>query len=246
MAFIQCGFYSDILKRLVNIHVILPEDSEEVPEGGFPVLYLLHGLSDDHSAWSRNTGVERYAMEKGIAVVMADAQRSFYTDMKNGSAYYTFFTEELIQKSEMFFHISRDRESRYIAGLSMGGYGALKLAFRSGYFSAAGSFSGAVDISTVRGRLESYSDFTDDYRLIFGDGPEDKEDLFYLCEQEDFDISIRIYHSCGTEDFLYKDNLKLKASLENLKGLNYSYSEGPGDHLWTYWDKEIELFIKWL
>jgi S-formylglutathione hydrolase FrmB len=94
------------------------------------VLYLLHGLSDDDTAWLRRTSIERYVSELGLAVVMPQVHRSFYSDELHGLRYWTFLSDELPQLVDSFFHVSTRREDTFVAGLSMGGYGALKWALR--------------------------------------------------------------------------------------------------------------------
>ena len=138
MAFLQCSFHSDVLGRACSMNVILPQKVTTqigmTSSGGgnrrYPVLYLLHGLSDDHTIWSRRTSIERYAAEYELAVVMPDGERGFYTDMMQGPRYWTMLTEELPAIAASFFPISTRREDTYVAGLSMGGYGALKCALR--------------------------------------------------------------------------------------------------------------------
>src|SRR4051795_10646195 len=116
-----------------------------------PVLYLLHGLSDDHTAWLRNTSIDRYAAARGLAVVMPQVQRSFYADEVHGGRYWTFLSEELPEVVGSFFRVSTRREDTYVAGLSMGGYGALKWALREPHrFAAAASLSGALDLAYIQ------------------------------------------------------------------------------------------------
>ena len=129
MAFIQCDFYSEILGTRTSLNAVIPSRDEsgqepprEMPEQ-YPVLFLLHGLHSNYSAWSRYSSVERYANEKGLAVVMPDAGRSFYTNMRYGYRYFDFFSQELPEVANRLFPLSRDRSQRFIAGLSMGGYG---------------------------------------------------------------------------------------------------------------------------
>lgn len=97
-------------------------------KSSYPVLYLLHGLSDDHTIWHRRTSIERYVSALGLAVVMPNVGKSFYTDMANGGNYFTFITEELPTLVQSYFPVSAKREDNFIAGLSMGGYGAFKVA----------------------------------------------------------------------------------------------------------------------
>src|SRR5438874_3796642 len=133
MALFQCSFFSDVLALSVSAHVLIPQQtSRQVglssavkPGGKFAVLYLLHGLSDDHTIWMRRTSIERYAAVKNLAVVMPAAARSFYQDMASGPRYWTYLSEELPALMQSFFPISNARERTFAAGLSMGGYGAL-------------------------------------------------------------------------------------------------------------------------
>ena len=97
-------------------------------QGAPPLLYLLHGLSDDATAWTRYTSIERYAQAYGLAVVMPQVQRSFYCDQVHGGRFWTFMTQELPEVVQRFFHVSSRREDTFVAGLSMGGFGAMKWA----------------------------------------------------------------------------------------------------------------------
>jgi len=130
MALIHCDFFSEALGLSTSMCVILPEPargqigmpgSERQPSGPHPVLWLLHGLSDDHTIWQRRTSIERYVAERGLAVVMPAVARSFYTDMAHGLPYWTFISEELPAAARSFFPLSPAREDNFVAGLSMGG-----------------------------------------------------------------------------------------------------------------------------
>ena len=135
MALIQCSFSSDVLEVGTSMSVVLPQnaasqigvDAADSHGSAVPVLYLLHGLSDDATAWTRYTSIERYATALGLAVVMPQVQRSFYRDQVHGGRYWTFLTQELPEVVRRFFRVSARREDTFVAGLSMGGYGAMKL-----------------------------------------------------------------------------------------------------------------------
>jgi carboxylesterase len=101
-------------------------------DGPPPVLYLLHGMSDDDTIWLRRTSIERYAAPLGLAVVMPQVHRSFYTDQAYGGRYWTFLTEELPELVGSLFRVSDRREDTFVAGLSMGGALALRLAAKHG------------------------------------------------------------------------------------------------------------------
>ena len=144
MALLEGSLRSEALRMDTAVTVSLPQKMEEAER---PVLYLLHGLGDDHTAWVRRSNIDRYANREGIAVIMPEVQRGFYTDMVYGPAYFTYITEELPRLCASLFRVTEDPARTYIAGLSMGGYGALKAALRRPErYAAAGCFSGAVDI----------------------------------------------------------------------------------------------------
>ncbi|MGG1552637.1 alpha/beta hydrolase [Paenibacillus ferrarius] len=252
MAFFDCHFHSDALGVAATMNVILPQPSTSqigmaAQKHGVkhPTLLLLHGLSDDHSIWMRRTSIERYASKHGIAVVMPAVNRSFYTDMAYGPKYWTFISEELPVIARSFFPLAEERELNYVAGLSMGGYGALKLALtHPDRYAAAASLSGVVDIAN---RMHA---FPQDAMLIFGEGAEVRgtaSDLFHLAEQvvRSSQPSPQLYQICGTEDFLYEDNVRFRDYLRSI-GLEAKYEEEPGQHEWGFWDRHIQNVLEWL
>ena len=250
MAFLELNIYSESLGTQQQVYVIMPQPSTQGEIGignqgdtGHKCLYLLHGLSDNHSIWLRRTSIERYAQEYGLCVVMPFGDRSFYTDMRYGGKYYTYIAKELPKIISGMLHISDKREDNFIAGLSMGGYGALKIGLREcETFSAAAGLSSVADIGV--GKLF----FPQDMVNIFG--PEmhipAEENLFCLAEKcNENPNKPRIYMGVGTEDFLYEGNQKLKAKFESLQ-FDYTYRESPGTHCWEFWDEYIQYVIKWL
>lgn len=255
MAFIDCHFYSESLGISASMYVIIPQVSRsligmqsKVYADKHPTLYLLHGLSDDHTIWMRRTSIERYATEMGIAVVMPAVNRSFYTDMAHGYKYWTFVSEELPELARSFFPLAEERELNYVAGLSMGGYGAMKLGLSCPErFAAAASLSGAVDIAS---RLFKEPSRRDEFELVFGDPDSlqgSKHDLFHLAEQlvQSGKQAPKLYQCCGTEDFLYEDNIRFRDYIRTLP-LELTYEEEPGAHEWGYWDKKIQAVLQWL
>ena len=249
MAVIKCEFRSDVLQIDTAMNVILPQEARaDTPDGKLPALYLLHGMSDDESAWLRRTSIERYAVPLGIAVIMPDGGRSFYTDMARGPKYWTFLTEELPCIARSFFPLSDRREYNYIAGLSMGGYGAFKAALgRPDMFAAAASLSGALDMAALG---EHADDYAEEFTNIFGyldriKGSEN--DLFYLADKVSRGKAAApaLYQCCGTEDFLYGANVKFKNYCDKI-ALAVTYEESPGDHNWAFWDEYIQRVLAWL
>ena len=255
MAHITCNFFSDTLQLSTSMTVILPQNTESqigmkgvASQDKFKTLWLLHGFSDDHTIWSRRTSIERYVAELGMAVVMPQVDHSYYTDMKLGKKYWTFISEELPRIARSFFPLSERREDNYTAGLSMGGYGAFKLALRCpDKFAAACSLSGALDAKGAVIRRRADRTRSDLYSQIFGEEVEESEDLLVLAEKavkEGIELP-RLLQICGTEDFLYKDNIKFRDHCLSL-GIDLDYREEPGIHEWGFWDRNIQVFLKWL
>ena len=253
MAFIDLKFYSEALGMQSEISVIIPQKSAagEIgiasgagSDGKYKCLYLLHGLSDDHTIWARRTSIERYAQEYGIAVVMPCGARSFYTNMKYGGAYYNYIAKEVPRIVREFLNVSDKREDNVIAGLSMGGYGALKIGMReSDRFFAAAGLSSVADIKSFI-NIDRYSNVA---APIFGDEKivPDSEDLFALASAlEKKELKPRLYMGVGKQDFLYADNQKLRAHLESLD-LDYTYRESDGIHSWVFWDEYIQYVLEW-
>lgn len=256
MALIHCHFFSQVLGLMSTMSVILPDpgtlEATVTPKKRqvqYPTLYLLHGLSDDHTAWQRHTAIERYVQGMNLAVVMPGADRSFYTDMVAGKRYWTYISEEVPAMARHFFPLSEDRNKNYVAGLSMGGYGAFKLALTyPERYAAAASLSGALDVV----RLAQAEKSAGQYELehIFGEVSAltgSSNDLFSLVEQIAGEGRPRpnLYQWCGMEDFLYADNVRFREHTKSL-GLAVTYEEGPGGHEWSCWDAQIQRVLSWL
>lgn len=256
MALANFDFYSHIVGVETEMNIILPQkksspgqenNENKLPEQ-FPVLYLLHGLTDNHTAWVRKSSVERYLNEKGIAAVMPAVHRSFYTDMVHGYDYWTFISEEVPEVATRYFPLSTKKKKTFVAGLSMGGYGAFKLALsRPEKFAAAASLSGALDVVEA---IEREEDLEREFKLVYGSREKlqgSNDDLLALLAkvaERETDLPA-LYQCCGTEDFLYEDNLRFRRRAEKLE-IPVTYSEEPADHNWDYWDKKIRDVLEWL
>ena len=253
MALLRCEFFSDVLGLSTSMTVILPQATEtQIGMHGAhgtsapPVLYLLHGLSDDDTIWSRRTSIERYVAPLGIAVVMPQVHKSFYTDENSGLPFWTFLSQELPGLVQQFFRVSSRPEDTFVAGLSMGGYGALKWALREPWrFGAAASLSGALMISNT-GHADDPL-FAALMTRVFGPTPipGTVNDLVHLIESCDPTAIPPLYVSCGTEDFLYRANDHVVGTARE-RGLDVTVDFGPGDHDWDYWDIQIQKVLTWL
>jgi len=263
MALLRCDIFSDVLGLSTSLTVILPQaTSTQIGMTGStrdsdpPVLYLLHGLSDDDTIWLRRTSIERYVAPLGVAVVMPQVHRSFYTDEVYGNRYWSFLSEELPDLVHGFFRLSRRREDTFVAGLSMGGYGAMKWALRyPERFAAVASLSGVMDIASRQqdpavqddpGRDDPGPD-NQMMRRIFGDRPAGgtDDDLLALLDGLDPAAAPAMYVCCGTEDVLYTDNRRFVAAATG-RDLPLVSNFGPGEHDWAYWDARIQDVLGWL
>ena len=244
MAFLDYHYSSQALGKQTAAYVLLPETGE----GPFPVLYLLHGLSDNHTIWLRRTSIERYVANLGVIVVMPDGGRGFYTDAAEGYAYGKAIGEELVARIDKTFPTQASREGRVIAGLSMGGYGSLKFGLKyPEMFSLIGGFSGALgaagwtekNAGTIAKSMDSVFSpdeaseartANDIFRMVREITPEKVRALPY------------IFLSCGTEDSLIKNNQDF-VTLLNDKKVPHEYREHPGVHDWAFWDDQVREFL---
>ncbi len=249
MALIRYEFYSNALEKNTGAYVVLPEHPvRKSGNGKFKVLYLLHGLGDDYTKWLRRTPIERYAKDDDWVIVMPDGGKSFYVNSPYGDAYGDYMGEELpeIMKATFSF-ISEKREDTFVAGLSMGGYGSMRLALTyPDRFSAVACFSGALDPDRW---FENYPEERYVYKRVFGSAGAVKNtenDPFYLAgklKEQGADIP-RIYISCGTEDSIYPESVSFRKCLDSHE-IPYTYEEWEGNHDWVFWDASIQKALKW-
>jgi S-formylglutathione hydrolase FrmB len=242
MALCEVRWHSAVLGQKLSMNVILPE----VSHAPFPVFYLLHGLTDDHTVWLRRTNVERYVADLPLIVVMPDGHRGFYTDHVNGPAYGRYTADEIPAFVERNFPAMRTRESRCIGGLSMGGYGALRLALaHPDRYVSATSHSGAVGMGDRDHPRDGGPVGLAEFRRIFGLSPWGTDhDLLHLARAAKAGPTPlpKIRMDCGTEDFLLDDNRTLHDELTKI-GIPHEYEEFPGAHNWDYWDQHVRQAI---
>lgn len=238
MAIATLNFYSPALQKQTPCNVILPEI--EGHDGPFPVYYLLHGLSDDYSMWQRKTSIGRFVQMLPLIVVMPDGGRGFYTDALEGFAYESFITQDLIPLVDRMFHTVAHRSGRSIGGLSMGGYGAIKMALKHpDLFVSANSHSGALGFAHGLWRAEE-AEFA---RITGPDPVGGPNDCFALAQKYASPTeraglpALRL--DCGTSDFLIEHNRAFHEHLDAL-GIAHEYLEAPGAHDWGYWDKHVQ------
>ena len=259
MALMHCLFYSKCMGSNISINVIIPtlQGGEQMNdrkvqdkynyEKGLPVVYLLHGAHGNADSWIRNSNVERYAQDRGLAVIMASAENSFYQDMAHGHPYKTFFLEELMGFVNGLFPVSKRREDTFVGGFSMGGYGAWYLGLTAPEkFSKAASMSGALDfpqlvsIPDVTGVMNWDNILGSDHTVAGTD--KDLKFLYERCVANGLVPSL--YQSCGKGDILYPTNLSVRDWLR-AKGADLTWTEGEGQHDWNFWDARIPEMFDW-
>lgn len=224
------------LQKMTSFLAIVPEGKP----GPFPVFYLLHGLSDDHTAWVRRSNIERYVDGLPLIVVMPNGERGFYTDSRANpkAAFETAIVRDIIGFVDANFQTIPTRAGRVIAGLSMGGYGALKLALKHpDKFCAAVSHSGAVEFGSRAFEGEDWR--VTEYQPVFGPDPRgSSDDVYHLAETVDRALLPALRVDCGVDDFLIEDNRRLHRHLDQL-GITHEYAENAGAHDWAYWNRHV-------
>lgn len=261
MALLHVNFFSQSLGMAVACDVILPQRATRqigmaaaARDGGHPTLYLLHGASDNHTIWQRRTSIERYAAPLGLAVVMPNAHLSSYADMAHGGKYYTYIAEELPRVMRGFFPLSDKREDNFIAGLSMGGAGCLKIGLANpDKFAAIGCMSaGLSNIRPVK-RDEKPNPMWEKRLKMMYDGKDISgtvEDPCYQAKKiiEEGKPVPRIYHAVGTDDFVLENARATRDFFGTFpcNPFDYTYVEAPGAHTWEFWDEHIQDFLRFV
>ncbi len=257
MAVMRCDLYSEVLEMSTSMTVVIPENHVargEPPapvDGLHPTLYLLHGLTDDDTAWLRRSSIERHASTAGVALVIPQVHRSYYSDEAHGLRYWTFLSRELPEIAGRLFRLSPRPERTFVAGISMGGYGAFKWALREPHqFAAAISLSGALGLAArlrddePAGQLDPRLwDRIFDNRPIAGT-PDDP--LWLLRDAAAAHRPLpALWVGCGTDDPLYQENVAFLRVAEELR-VPVTARFGPGAHTWDRWDADLAEVMAWL
>lgn len=262
MALLKVDFISQSLMRTVTIQVILPVDKIQKPgekkieQKPFKTLYLLHGIFGNYTDWVCGTRIQRWAEDHNLAVIMPSGENKFYVDNEQSHEYFSrFIGEELVDMTRNMFPLSHKREDTFIAGLSMGGYGAiingLKYHQTFGYIAGLSSalILDMIELSSDGDNIP-YMNKRSYLTTVFG--PLDKvkgsdKDYYALVKtlkKQNIDFP-QIYMACGSHDFLLKNNRKFKDFLLQ-ENIPVTYEEGPGGHEWDFWDQYIYRVINWL
>lgn len=246
MALVALHWKSEVIGKQTTTHVILPETGTPP----FATFYLLHGLGDDSSTWLRRTRIEWYVRDLPLIVVMPDGYRSFYTRPTEGPDFARHIGVELPSYLERHFQARPERAARAIGGLSMGGYGALRIGLgHADRFCSINSHSGAVgwgefDRKTGPGAPASLKgrglEFLRELARIFGENPTGTDhDLLVLAQRAQAAGRLpELLLDCGSDDFLIEDNRALHHRLTAAR-VPHAYREFPGVHDWDYWDLHV-------
>lgn len=249
MALIRIDHAAQSVQQSLPVYLIVPDPGQLGQTGpqslaGRPVLFLLHGLGEDGSAWIRKSQIDTLAEQLGLVVVAPSCGRSFYADLKNGQAWFRYLTEELPTWLKSLFHLTLERERTFIAGSSMGGYGAIKAALlRPGAFAAAASFSGVLSLDIIHNNLEDERRI--EFEQLFGnldDLPGSRHDPMVWLQQADPSLLPRLLVSCGTEDELYPLSRQFLAASEQA-GVPVTWHEEAGGHDWIFWNRQLSRFL---
>jgi len=240
MPLIEYHYRSDALNRDTTVDVLLPE---KLPADDCPVVTLLHGMHGSYDSWLRKTCIERFAAKRGIAVIMPDGANSFYQDMKYGEKYFTLIASEIPERMRNTFGFSAKREKNFIAGLSMGGYGAFHTALCLPWqYAGAASLSGSLDLRLRNVNPEKWPLC----KAIWGEDflqtvPGSDADLMHLFESfPDASPAPKLFFARGTEDPLYPMHRNMIEALQKRGDrFNWTAEEGPGAHNWIFWNDWI-------
>ncbi|MDQ6787467.1 MAG: esterase family protein [Acidobacteriota bacterium] len=248
------NFFSRLNNRELPYCAILPANYEDRPDEKFPVLYLLHGLFGRFDNWLTNTDLIEYAGQFSFIIICAEGGDSWYTDsteIKN-HLFESYIIEELIPEVENKFKVRGERNSRAIAGLSMGGYGAFKLAFRRpDLFSLAASMSGAFHAAAIFENQNSveWNELKPSILNVFGkeEGKiRQANDLFHLANNfpaENIHLLPYFYLDCGSEDSFLPLNIKFAELLQKRK-MTFEFHEPCGGHDWEYWNRQLPSILQ--
>ena len=260
MAVFQVHMMSYTLRMYTDLTVIVPsskgwdrfngtERHTDFPDK-FPCLYLLHGFSGDYFSWLSGTNIEEYAYQNQMAVVMPSGYNSAYTDMVYGMNCSEFLTKELPEFVERMFPVSSEKKDRFIAGFSMGGYGAMMNGLNHpDIYDAAVSFSGTLNVEArLNGQTNSSPSLT---RGIYGDPPviqKDTQDIFYMLEmaKKNGTELPRIFACCGTEDDRAYPRFQMLKECCKKYDIPAVLEEGPGVHSYGFCNQWLPRVMGWL
>lgn len=243
---------SKLVNATLPYNVILPVDYDSAVSTRYPVLYLLHGLTGHYSDWVSRTNVADYASEYRLIIVMPEGNDGWYTDSATITTdkYESYILQELLPDVQQRYRTIEARYGRAIAGLSMGGFGAIKFGLKSPEtFVFAGSMSGAFGVTRLTEKEIPNNRWEASMKLFgpVGSDARKANDVYEIIKNL---TPARIsslpyfYFDCGTEDssLIFPYNRELSALMYEKK-IPHEYRELPGDHSWGYWDRQVQEIL---
>lgn len=261
MSIVKVNFFSEALMRYVNFNAIIPIDKRTVDgekrrskDKPFKTLYMLHGIYGCEYDWITKSRITRWAQERNLAVILPAGENKFYSNLEaTNDNFASYIGEDLVDFTRTMFRLSDKREDTYIAGLSMGGAGAMLNGLRfPDTFGCIGAFSGAYvfenypkdDNCTGLKDKRSFMEAVLGSEKDFIGSP---NDYYFLAEKlaRPGHEKPKIYMSCGLQDGLLESNRNFRDHLTNL-GYSVTYDEENGNHEWDFWDRQLLKFLDWL
>ncbi|WP_025025349.1 alpha/beta hydrolase [Companilactobacillus nodensis] len=240
MTLLSTSFRTNYLHTYFKTTVVIPDTGKK----DYKVVWLLHGYTADDTTWMRNVNIEKIAEKNDIAVIMPEGRNAFYTD-SDFIPYYSFFIKELMPKMQNLLPISDKAEDNYISGVSMGGYGALKIGFSNpDKFSKIAAMSPVADIKHFSNNPKSPMPLQT-FDTIF-DSPEKIAQNQIINIFNQFHPKQKVLQLCGDDDFMHDDNVTLKDFLTDNLGNDYTWMPVSGDHSWNTWSANVDKVFDWL
>lgn len=246
--------FSENIDKKIKFKAIIPapgstKEANVETKGLLKTLYLLHGWNGNYEDWSYYSNIVMLAEQNNLAVIMPDGENSFYSNHHTGAHYEKFYAEELISQTRFLFPLSNKREDTFIGGLSMGGYGALKLGFKyEELFGKIFAFSSRIltqnekhheldDSNLINTHIKTLFNI-DAYKQLSS-----SDDIYEIIKSAENKPELLL--ACGEDDYLINENEELHRWLIK-QGINHEYITGDGEHTWEYWSKHINTGIDWL
>ena len=227
MRTIILNHWSKTLTRVKEMKVVMPDDISSDTK----VILLLHGYCGDHNDWSNLGGAVRYAEKYNVVFVMPSAENSYYINIPNGDRFYDYISNEVVEIATKTFNLP---DNWYIAGLSMGGYGALEIGLKNDRFKYIGAFSAPIDMVEWTKEIRH-----DNFPVLFKNGITDDINLFKLVSTCNLKP---MYLYCGTSDQFYEMNLSFVSILEKMKAI-YKFECDERGHVWDLWYDALGYFL---
>lgn len=253
---VELRLNSKLMGREMPYRVIYPfsyKNRKEISKR-YPVIYLLHGLTGHFDNWTDKAKLAVYAKNYDYIIVTPEGADGWYTDSASATndKYESYIIQELIPEIDGKFRTLSDREHRAVAGLSMGGYGALKFGLKyPDKFVVAGSFSGALGAASWSDKTlgNNWKALTDSIMSVYGaEGSPTRaaNDIYKIVREmtpEKAKTLPFLYVDCGTEDFLIQQNRDFGTLLIEKK-IPHEFRQLPGKHDWVYWNSQVQEFLR--